>query len=425
MNNQPIITTRDNALSLAPIGEARRTTNHEILRAFVEHADASAAFEIGSTVILRAPIDEDDWTAVQRQTRRELLKSAVEYAQLLHPSLDAQILDIEVGMGRGDVIMATRWVGGTTLARHIRAKYPAGAPLEVGLQWTREIVESLKTLHDNGLVHRHLTPDNVLISEDGTAYLIGFSSIIPRESRPSQLIEGVSPRYSAPEIIRELSGSFITPKADVFSVGGVMAFIFSGKELTDTPEAPVPVEGWTRLGEFPDGIRLLVAHCMQPMHKNRLNDAAELLAFLQVDDLPTKFTKPFGGVYITAPWLGSGDESRIGDLSPGPLVSRSPADVIEELKAQKADEDLTQSGSSEDARHARNGVPASAPISEGTDEAPSLDSDDDQRADTHPAFIPKEEVPYFARKGIPPIAIIFGTIFIAALILVLIRIFQG
>lgn len=420
-------------MTLAPIGEAYRTTNHEILRAFVENADPSASFEIGSTVVLRAPVDEDEWTAVQRHTRRELLKRSVEYAALLHPSIAPQILDIEVGMGRGDVIMASRWVGGTTLTRHIRAKYPTGAPLEIGLQWTREIVQSLKTLHDNGLVHRHLTPDNVLISDDGTAYLIGFSSIIPRESRPSQLIEGVSQRYSAPEIIRELSGSFITPKADVFSVGGVMAYIFSGKELTDTPEAPVPVEGWTRLGEFPDGIRLLVAHCMQPMHKNRLDDAGELLAFLTVEDLPTKFTKPFGGVYITAPWLGSGDESRIGHLSPGPLVSRSPADVIQELKAQKSSEEPLEASKPADVVNghsnstelvSKESVDDQSPTS---DKAETRDDDGAELKDSghHPAFIPKEDVPYFARRGIPPIAIIFGTIFVAALVLALIRIFQG
>lgn len=419
MTEQITITTRDRSLSIALMDPPRRTNNHEILRGFVEHTSDASAFEKGSTLVLRAPIDQDDWKEEQRTKRRDILRRSAEYANLLHPELNAQILDIEVGMGQGDIILATQWLSGTTLMRYIRAKYPSGAPLALGLRWAREITEDLAKLHENGLVHRNLTPSNILITDDERALVIGFGSIQPRESRPSQLFEGVHEKFSAPEIIRELGGSFITPKADIYSMGGILAFIFSGKDLTTSPEAPVSVDAWTALGEFPDGIRLLVAHCMQPMHKHRLTDASELLPFLTEENLPTKFTHPFGGVYLAAPWLGSGDESRIGNLSPGPLVSRNPRDVLAALEAehqQRADQ-TTVPAADEAAR-----IADVADDNTITEDAVAVSNEVSTTLQNTPAPLP-ENAPFFARKGIPPIAIIFGAIFLAALILVLVQLF--
>lgn len=423
MTEQITITTRDRSLSIALMDPPRRTNNHEILRGFVEHTSDASAFEKGSTLVLRAPIDHDDWTDDQRAKRREILQRSAKYANLLHPQFDAHVLDIEVGMGQGDIILATRWLSGTTLMRYIRAKYPSGAPLDLGLKWARQITEDLAKLHEHGLVHRNLTPSNILMTDAGDALVIGFGSIQPRETRPSQLFEGVHEKFSAPEIIRELGGSFITPKADIYSMGGILAFIFSGKDLTTSPEAPVSVDAWTQLGEFPDGIRLLVAHCMQPMHKHRLTDASELLPFLTEDALPTKFTHPFGGVYLAAPWLGSGDESRIGNLSPGPLVSRSPHDVLAALEAQHAttqDADLPNipKDTVDDPSPAE--APASAPptASQPSDELPHSD-----RTSKAATSLP-DNTPFFARRGIPPLAIIFGAIFFAALIVAVIQLLQ-
>lgn len=433
MTEQTTITTRDRSVSLAIMDAPKRTTNHEILRAFVEKSSDASALEVGSTLVLRAPIDHDDWSEEQRQKRRDLLTRAVQYANLLHPELNAQALDIEIGMGQGDTIMATKWLSGTTLARHVRAKYPSGAPLDVGLKWARQIAQDLNTLHNNGLVHRNLTPSNILITDEGDALVIGFGSIQPRESRPSQLFEGVHEKFSAPEIIRELGGSFITPKADIYSMGGVLAFIFSGKDLTTSPEAPVSVDAWTQLGEFPDGIRLLVAHCMQPMHKNRLNDAAELLPFLSEDELPTKFTHPFGGVYLAAPWLGSGDESRIGNLSPGPLVSRGPHDLIASLQAEEnadasADSNTASTDTASPTADAAAQQPQEGTRTERADDTVPHHTAPDANAAPSPAgtvsTLP-EDTPFFARKGIPPIAIIFGTIFLAAVVLVLLLTLQS
>lgn len=431
MTEQLTITTSDGAVRIALMDAPRRTTNHEILRGFIEKAPDASAFEIGSTLVLRGPIDQDNWSAEQRQQRRDLLQHAVKYANLLHPELHAQILEIEIGMGQHDTIMATSWLRGTNLMRHIRAKYPSGAPLALGLKWARQITQDLEKLHENGLVHRNLTPSNVLITEEEDALVIGFGSIQPRESRPSPLFEGVHEKFSAPEIIRELGGSFITPKADIYSMGGILAFIFSGKDLTTSPEAPVSVDAWTQMEELPDGIRLLIAHCMQPMHKHRLTDASELLPFLSEETLPSKFTHPFGGVYLTAPWLGSGDESRIGNLSPGPLVSRNPHDVLAALEqehAARAQE--SQPSNTSASLHDADGAAVPSPTADAvlpasnavSSTATSADADDSD-AQNLPEL--PDNAPFFAKKGIPPIAIFFGAIFLAAVLVVLIRLLSS
>src|SRR5690625_6703581 len=82
MTEQITITTRDRSLSIALMDPPRRTTNHEILRGFVEHTSNASAFEKGSTLVLRAPIDQDDWKEEQRTKRRDILRRSAEYANL-------------------------------------------------------------------------------------------------------------------------------------------------------------------------------------------------------------------------------------------------------------------------------------------------------------------------------------------------------
>lgn len=468
-----IFRTRDHTLQVAPVGAPIEGQNHQVLRAFVEEATASAPFAIGQELALRAVIDREGWGDAEREERRDLLHKEATYVAKLYPELSPIVLDVTTESGEGDLLLATQWLKGQTLERHIQAHHPQGAPLELGLKWSRQIAEALQSLHEDRLVHRNVQPQNILISDDNNAYLIGFSSIQPRQSRPSATVIGVHELYSAPEIIRELSGTFVTPKVDVFSLGATMSFIFSGLPLTEMVEAPITVEAWSRLSRLPDGIRLLIAHCMQPFHKNRMVNAGAVLPLLTEETLPTKFTKNFGAIYLAAPWTGSGDESRIGHLSPGPLVSRIDPPDVSDLESMPAFKPVKQpfqrpetpalasphsEGFDPSAWLGEDDADGAAPASSPSDNAalqtpqaqaaPSDASALEDEASPAPAtddapFWHKDapeqvavakrqadaeldaSAPFFARRGIPPLTIVFVTVLIALTIVFISQLIRG
>lgn len=431
----PTFSTPDGSYRFAPVGQPIQNDGQQILRAFVEHAPSTGAFKLGDEVALRAPVYQDRWAPAQRQERRDLQHAELDAIRLLHPQLHAELLTIEIeGTPEArEQVVAHLWIKGDTLERTIQAHFPQGAPLDIGLLWARDIAQGLATLHEHRLIHRHLSPKHILIDDQQRARVIGFASIQGRQARPSTLIRGVDERYSAPEIIRELSGTFVTPKADIYSFGGVLAFLFSGQPLTDSVEAPVSFDAWSTLGQHPDGIRLLVAHCMQPFHKNRLVNGEALLPLLaNADALPTKYTKNFGAIFLAAPWTGSGEESRVGDLSPGPLVSRGDR-LASALPSEAQPDDAVpsdapmlgsqSSGASSETSHEQE-APVTADAAGGaTDAFWNRPAPGEPTSDTLRQELPSN-APFFAKRGISPLAIAFGAIWLALAIVLLAGLFR-
>jgi len=96
-----------------------------------------------------------------------------------------------------------------------------------------QVSQALAAAHRQGIVHRDVKPENVLLDEDGNAYLTDFGIAKdisdPRKTRTGPL---GTPAYTSPEQIR---GETVSPRTDVYALG-VMVF-----------------EGLTGRHPFPDG----------------------------------------------------------------------------------------------------------------------------------------------------------------------------
>src|SRR4051812_32015648 len=147
-------------------------------------------------------------------------------ASLDHPSLVA-IYDVGAADGRAFVVM-TLLEGGNLLDRLARGPLPVADTLLA----VAAVADGLGHVHRAGVLHRDVTPRNVLFDVDGRAHLSDFGVALvvdaPRIS-DTGIVEGSAP-YLAPE---QLRGEAVGAPADVYALGLVMI-----EALTARPAYP-------------------------------------------------------------------------------------------------------------------------------------------------------------------------------------------
>ncbi|MEV4572675.1 serine/threonine-protein kinase [Nonomuraea jabiensis] len=192
--------------------------------------------------------------AFRRRFEREVAAARRVARFCTAPVLDAGI--------DGDVAyLVTEYVKGPDLAQAVKEQGPlSGGNLEalaVG------IATALSAIHGAGVIHRDLKPSNVLLSPLGPRVIdFGIAQLVEHDSLASQAILG-TPAFMAPEQVR---GEPLTPAADVFAWGGVIAFAGTGR-LPFGGGAPGEVlyritQHGPRLDGLDEGIRQVVERAL-------------------------------------------------------------------------------------------------------------------------------------------------------------------
>ncbi|CAL2028892.1 unnamed protein product [Caenorhabditis brenneri] len=105
-----------------------------------------------------------------------------------------------------------------------------GMDLEMAKFYFRQIVEGLSFLHSNGVVHRDIKPQNLLLTKSGVIKIadFGLSKRYRNESGEEILMDYAcgTPPYYAPELFKP--EPFRGPPADVWSAGIVMVLMITG-----------------------------------------------------------------------------------------------------------------------------------------------------------------------------------------------------
>ena len=158
-------------------------------------------------------------------------------AALCHPNI-VQVVDF--GEANGQLFMAMEFVDGVSLARLLRSvsarreRFPRATALHIA----HEVLRGLAFAHEAqdehgrplGIVHRDVSPGNVLIGRGGEVKLGDFgivrSEFVDRRTYPGELKGKVG--YMSPE---QVMGSDVDPRSDLFTVGIVLAEMLLARPL--------------------------------------------------------------------------------------------------------------------------------------------------------------------------------------------------
>lgn len=99
-------------------------------------------------------------------------------------------------------------------------------PVEEKVRLVIQICQGLKHAHDQGVVHRDIKPQNIIITLAGQPKILDFGIARRVNQKKDKSISG-SPKYMAPE---QIHNTGIDKRTDIYAMGIIMFYMFTGKE---------------------------------------------------------------------------------------------------------------------------------------------------------------------------------------------------
>src|SRR5579859_2818919 len=218
---------------------------------------------------------------ILRRFKQELILAR----QVTHKNV---IRIFDLGQSGGIKFITMDFVEGQDLRALLleRGKLPPEQAARVMLQ----ICRALEAAHSEGVIHRDLKPQNIMVTPEGRVYVMDFgiarSAHLPGMTQTGALIG--TPEYMSPEQAR---GEKLTERSDLFSLGVIFYELLTGK-------SPYPADAplgtlWKRLQEkpkppaeidvtVPKPLNDIVMSALEIEPEKRLSSAREMAQQLEI-----------------------------------------------------------------------------------------------------------------------------------------------
>ncbi|MBU1024042.1 protein kinase [bacterium] len=181
--------------------------------------------ESGIIVALKVPEPPPDGIDVATHYRREIdLLSGLKH--------DGVVKVISQDLGNGQPWIAYEFIKGHTL-RELISSGKKFEP-EEALRITAEIAHALEYIHNAGIVHRDVNPNNVMITTDGAVKIMDFG-IAHRSGEPYPKQLAGTPGYMSPETAKGVEGG---PESDIYSLGLICYELIAGEPVYTGESVP-------------------------------------------------------------------------------------------------------------------------------------------------------------------------------------------
>jgi serine/threonine protein kinase len=176
-----------------------------------------------------------DWVH-DPQARARFRHEARTMAFLSHPNV-AKVYDLHEPNDQAQPWVVLEFVSGPSLRQEIDRDGPIDVDRAVHL--LNQIAAALHHLHQRGMVHLDVKPQNILFEDSMTVKLIDFGIAQEAGSVP-ELINGQAfgtVTYVSPE---QAAGEVVEPASDVYSLGCVVYEMVTGESVFAFPEGTDP-----------------------------------------------------------------------------------------------------------------------------------------------------------------------------------------
>src|SRR3954470_19656222 len=205
-------------------------------------------------------------------------REAKSAAGLSHPNI---VSIYDRGISDGTYYIAMEYLEGRTLKELLVARGPT--PIQVAIDYARQILAALGFAHRNGVVHRDIKPHNISVAQDGRLKVMDFGIALAGASQMTQTgsIIGTA-QYLSPE---QAKGVPTSPASDIYSVGIVLYEMLTGtvpfggdtplevamKHLSAIPEPPS-----AKRPDLPHELDSIVLRALAKRPEDRYQSAEEM-----------------------------------------------------------------------------------------------------------------------------------------------------
>jgi hypothetical protein len=235
--------------------------------------------------------------AANRKFRDRFVREARAAGRLHHPNL---IAVHDVGEADGLMFFSMELVDGITVNELLRrhGRIPEMRALEI----CRQALEALKFAHSNGVIHRDIKPDNLMVTNSGMVKVADLGLARAEDAEDASVtatnvgqVMG-TPHYMAPEQGRD--AHHVDHRADLYAVGATLYHLVCGHTpFAGDSAMEVLMRAASQPLKFPEpgpspAVRVLIQRLMEKEPADRPQSAAEAIEMIsklrrkQVDEDP-------------------------------------------------------------------------------------------------------------------------------------------
>ena len=283
-------------------------------------------------------VNTSDSTEAFERNRRRFLQEAYVLQKL---NDIPQIVHVEnLFEENNTAYIVMEYIRGVDLRRYIRM---VGGKLSVNKTFDIlcPIMEALQKAHEAGLVHRDVSPDNIMLMPDGKAKLLDFGAareVMVPELGHVQSTEAILKHGFAPIEQYQRSGA-LGPWTDVYALSATVYYCLTGQIPPDAPKrimdgVEIP---WSTIPGLSAWQAEVLKKAMEPMPRNRTRSIDEVRTAL--------FAGPISG---EQPWI---EPEPVSEIVPVKDSAADPRSVIQEIPqstshitSQNTPQNIPQSG---------------------------------------------------------------------------------
>ncbi|MGZ4208609.1 MAG: serine/threonine protein kinase [Actinomycetota bacterium] len=197
---------------------------------------------------------------------------------------------LDLGHHRTEPYMVLEYFEGQNLRRRLH-EFHGPVPIDVAIDWGKQLATVLAYLHRNGVTHRDLKPENVVITNSDKLKIVDFGSAMLQGARRltwRHLSDSTgTPDYMSPEQIQGERGD---PRSDIYAWGVMMYELLTGRVPFEgdnwlavmaghMQRTPTPIHDLRP--DIPRALEAVVLKAMRRIPANRYATADDLVADLE------------------------------------------------------------------------------------------------------------------------------------------------